>query len=92
MSKEKMPRKMKKRFKKLIKFYDERKQEYEKAKQEQTVGTLLGLLIIDKIIKMGICPDSISDIKVIKTPDNIQATVKLHGAMESAEVTVNVEE
>lgn len=87
MKREKMPRKMKKRFKKLMKFFEIRKKEYEK----QTTETFLKSLIIVKIIGMGIAPDSISDIKIKRGEKDIQAVATLLDSMESVEITVNVE-
>ncbi len=80
-----MPRKMKKRFKKLMAFFDERRTEYEKNKFLLTYG----FLILEHLKTLGISPEDVEDITL---DDTSNIFVKLKGSIRTAEITINVEE
>ena len=83
MNKEKMPRKMKKRFKKLMAFYDERRKEYEQKNR----NLFLGVLILKQLEDLGISADDVENIEI---KDDSNVNVKLKGSIRQAEIIVNV--
>ena len=82
---ERMPRKMKKRFKKLMKFYDERRKEYEQEK----LNTFIHFLILEHLKAAGIPRDEVEKIEI---DDASNVYVKLKGSIRQVEITVNLEE
>lgn len=86
---ERMPRKMKKRFKSLMAFFDERRTEF------FVLTTLTKLFnakdaVLAKCSTLGISP---ADIEKIDYNDKLQtATVTLKGAMRTATISIVVEE
>ena len=82
---ERMPRKMKKRFKKLMKFYDDRRKEYEQEKQ----NLFSELLILGHLQAAGIPADEVEEIKI---DDSSNVYIKLKGSIRQAEITVNIGE
>ena len=82
---ERMPRKMKKRFKKLMKFYDERRKEYEQEK----LNTFIHFLILEHLKAAGIPRDEVEKIEI---DDASNVYVKLKGSIRQMEITVNLEE
>lgn len=82
---ERMPRKMKKRFKKLMKFYDDRRKEYEQEK----LNTFIHFLILEHLKAAGIPRDEVEEIKI---DDSSNVHIKLKGSIRQAEITVNIGE
>lgn len=88
-----MPRKMKKRFKKLMKFYEEQKREYElleKLNKEYSLGGYLAHLILGKCLELGIFPGDIENLNIAN--DLKSATITLRGSIKQAEITVEIKE
>lgn len=78
---ERMPRKMKKRHKKLMAFYDKRRKEYEQ-------NLFLKVAILKKLKNdLGI---SALDVESIEIKDNLNTNVKLKGSIRQAEIIVNI--
>ena len=76
---------MKKRFKKLMKFYDERRKEYEQEK----LNTFIHFLILEHLKAAGIPRDEVEKIEI---DDASNVYVKLKGSIRQMEITVNLEE
>ena len=85
MKKDKMPRKMKKRFKKLIAFYDERRKEYE----QNNLNLFFGGLILKQLADLGISADDVENIKI---KDGLNVEVKLKGSIRHAEIIIDLNE
>ena len=101
---ERMPRKMKKRFKKLMSFYDERKMEFDilknitvaltaffkDARENKPADDYIKASIKAKAASLGIAP---ADIEKIDYNDKLQtATVTLKGAARFVTMSLLVEE
>lgn len=86
--KEKMPRKMKKKYKKLMDFYEERRKEYISATACRGLPPIISLLVREKIIEMGYSPDDIE--KIDCDPGFRNITVKLKGVIKTAGFTVQL--
>jgi hypothetical protein len=99
-----MPRKMKKRYKKLMSFYDERKMEFDVLKNLSVVlaaafkeiqegepaNDYIQASVIAKAAQFGIAP---ADIEKIDYNDKLQtATVTLKGAAHTLTMSLLVEE
>lgn len=86
---ERMPRKMKKRFKKLMSFFDERRADVFVLKTVTKLFDVKGA-VLSKCMAFGIAP---ADIEKIDYNDKLQtATVTLKGAAHTLTMSLLVEE
>lgn len=85
MKREKMPRKMKKRFKKMMKFFDERGKDYHL--EQFFKNSFLGFMVLNHLEQMGITKEQVSDVRI----SGHNATVKLKGSIKAATITVTME-
>lgn len=88
-----MPRKMKKRFKKLMKFYEERGHKYKEKSipvRPKGLNPLIYMLILGKLFTLNITEDDIEKIEV--ADDNKSAFITLKGSIKQVEFTVEIKE
>lgn len=88
-----MPRKMKKRFKKLIEFYKERGREYKKKSvpvRPKGLNPLIYSLILGKLFILNLTEDDIA--KIEPGNDGKSAVVTLKGSIKQVEITVEIKE
>lgn len=83
MKREKLPRKMKKRFKKMMLFFEERKNEYTLKKVSDF---FVGALVLQKLKEMGIKPEDVCFLKY----ENGQLNVRLNQSIEKMEIKLTV--
>ena len=80
-----MPRKMKKHFKSLMAFFEERRVEYEQSKYL----CFMEILILEKLKGLGISSEDVEDIRI---NDISNIFVKLKGSIKQATITINMNE